>query len=191
MYRIIALLLLQLLLPYVAAIADFSIPYAYADGDGDGEGESDSDGGGDSDGGSDGGDSSSEGSSSGDNSSGDNSGASPDSSSSSESESGDSEKSGNSDNRQRNSKGHGRGKSHQKSIRNAVQRNQILPLNQIKRLIRKHTRSEIISIELEKKRFGWVYEFKIVDRSGHLLDIYMDAKTGKILKSKSLGKRDN
>ncbi len=178
MYRIFALILLLLALPYAAVISDVGIPNAYADSDGDSGGDSggDSDGDGDSDGGS--GDSDSDG---GADSSGDS-----DSDSDSDSDDGDQERSGNRD--YKSSKGKSR-RSHQKSIRKAVQRKQILPLNKIKQRIAKYTKSEIISIELERKRFGWVYEFKIIDRKGRLLEVYMNATTGKVIKSKNKGKR--
>lgn len=115
MFRIVALILVQLLAPYLAVVCDVSIPYAYADSD-------------DS------------------------------------------------------------GRSHQRSIRKAVQQKKILPLGRIKRYIEKKTNSEIIHIELERKHGQWVYEFKIVDRRGRLREIYVDATNGKVLKSKSIGK---
>ncbi len=116
MFRIIALILLQLLAPYIAVISDISIPYAYADNDGS-------------------------------------------------------------------------GRSHQRFIRKAVQQKQILPLGKIKQYIENKTKSEIIYIELEREHGQWVYEFKIVDRHGHLREIYVDATNGKILKSEPIGKR--
>jgi len=75
-------------------------------------------------------------------------------------------------------------KSHQKTIRNAVQQKKILPLGDIKRIVEKKFGSEIISIELERKRRRWVYEFKIVDRQGRLREVYVDASNGVIIKSK-------
>jgi len=76
-------------------------------------------------------------------------------------------------------------KSHQRSIRKAFQRKQILSLRTIMRIIQNKTKSEIIGIDLEHKEYGWVYEFKIVDRKGRLLELYVDAKNGNILKTKS------
>ena len=117
MFRIVALILVQLFAPYLAIVSEVSIPYAYADND-------------DS------------------------------------------------------------GRSHQRSIRKAVQQNQILPLGKIKRIIEKKTKSEIIYIELEREHGQWVYEFKIVDRKGRLREIYVDATSGKILKSEPIRKRN-
>ncbi len=179
MYRIFALLLLLLTLPYVAVISNVGISHAYADSDGDSGGDSGGDS--DSDGGS--GDSDSEG---GAGSSGDSEGNDEDHDDDSADDDGNQERSKNRG--LKTSKGKS-GRSHQKSIRKAVQRNQILPLNKIKRRIAKYTKSEIISIELEHKRFGWVYEFKIIDRKGRLLEVYMNATTGKVIKSKNRGKR--
>ena len=74
--------------------------------------------------------------------------------------------------------------SHQGTIRRAVQQKKILPLGKIKRIVERKTRSEIIKIELERKRHRWIYEFKIVDRQGRLREVYVDASNGIILKTK-------
>ncbi len=74
--------------------------------------------------------------------------------------------------------------SHQGTIRRAVQQKKILPLGEIKRIVKKKTKSEIIKIELERKNRRWVYEFKIVDRQGRLREVYVDASNGTIIKSK-------
>jgi len=75
-------------------------------------------------------------------------------------------------------------KPHQGTIRRAVQQKKILPLGEIKRIIEKKTNSEIIKVELERKKRRWVYEFKIVDRQGRLREVYVDASNGTIIKSK-------
>jgi len=75
-------------------------------------------------------------------------------------------------------------KSHQMTIRKAVQQKKILPLGDIKRIVEKKTNSEIIKIELERENRRWIYEFKIVDRQGRLREVYVDASNGTILKSK-------
>ncbi len=74
--------------------------------------------------------------------------------------------------------------SHQGTIRRAVQQKKILPLGEIKRIVKKKTKSEIIKTELERKNRRWVYEFKIVDRQGRLREVYVDASNGTIIKSK-------
>ncbi len=76
------------------------------------------------------------------------------------------------------------GKSHQQTVRRAVQQKKILPLARIKQIVERKTKSEIISVELERKKRRWVYSFKIVDRRGRLREIYVDATNGSILKSK-------
>ncbi len=75
--------------------------------------------------------------------------------------------------------------SHQNLIRNAVQRKQILSLSRIKRIIKNKTKSEIISIELERVGRSWVYEFKIVNKRGRLRELKVNARNGKILRSYS------
>ncbi len=73
--------------------------------------------------------------------------------------------------------------SHQKTIRSAVQQKKILPLGEIKRIVKKKTKSEIIKIELERENRRWIYEFKIVDQQGRLREVYVDASNGTIIKS--------
>jgi uncharacterized membrane protein YkoI len=36
-------------------------------------------------------------------------------------------------------------------------------------------------VELEREHGRWVYEFKIVDAGGRLLEVYVDARTGALL----------
>lgn len=193
MFRIVALILVQLLVPSLAVVSDVSVPYAYADSDSDSDsdGDSDSDDGEDSDDSDDSDDSNSEsetGSPSGENTSG-----GSNDSGNTENESKDADDADNEGariNKPNSSlRNDGSARSHQRSIRKAVQQKQILPLGKIKRYIEKKTKSEIIYIELEREYGRWVYEFKIVDRRGRLREIYVDATNGKILKSEPIGKR--
>ncbi len=164
MFKVTALLLLRLLLSSIIIVGPLSAPYAYADSGGDSDSDSgddsDSDSDSDSDADSDSGsDSGSDGSSSNDNSSGN-------------------------DEHEGRRAGNKISRSIQRQIRKAVQQNAILPLSTIKRIVTKKTRSEILRIELERKRGRWIYEFKVVDRKGRLLEIYVNAKNGDILRSK-------
>jgi uncharacterized membrane protein YkoI len=40
---------------------------------------------------------------------------------------------------------------------------------------------EVVGVEFEREHGRWVYEFKIIDSGGRLLEVYVDAKTGTVL----------
>lgn len=40
---------------------------------------------------------------------------------------------------------------------------------------------EIVGVEFEREDGRWIYEFKLVDRIGRLLEVQVDAATGNIL----------
>jgi uncharacterized membrane protein YkoI len=41
---------------------------------------------------------------------------------------------------------------------------------------------EIVSISFEREHDLWVYEFKVVEPSGRLVEVYVDAASGRVLK---------
>ena len=197
MFRIVFTVLLQLLAPYIAIMGDVSVPFAYADTDSDSNRDADNVFDSDSDDGDDSDDSDEpESESETGNHSNGNPGNTGNESKGTDNEDDADDESNNSyehgirtNKSSTNLRNNGSGRSHQRSIRNAVQQKQILPLGEIKRHIEKKTKSEIIYIELEQEDGQWVYEFKIIDSRGHLREIYVDANSGKILKSKPIGKQ--
>jgi uncharacterized membrane protein YkoI len=40
---------------------------------------------------------------------------------------------------------------------------------------------EVVGVEFEHEDGKWVYEFKVIDNRGRLLEVYVDAKTGAVL----------
>ena len=58
----------------------------------------------------------------------------------------------------------------------------IVPLRDVLDSVRKDFQGEIVGIEFEKKDGLWVYEIKMVAQDGRYLEIYVDAKSNKILK---------
>lgn len=68
--------------------------------------------------------------------------------------------------------------------RAAVEKGEILPLEQVLAGLRTEVSGEISQIELEKEGGVWVYEFKIISPRGHMVEVYADAKTGKLIKKK-------
>ena len=65
--------------------------------------------------------------------------------------------------------------------RRAVSREEALPMAQLLDQIQKRIPGEVVGVEFEREHGRWVYEFKIVDDEGRLLEVYVDAKTGEVL----------
>ncbi|RMF03232.1 MAG: peptidase [Alphaproteobacteria bacterium] len=66
----------------------------------------------------------------------------------------------------------------------ALQKGAILPLPEILGRITSRIEGEIIETELEFEEARPVYEFKYVDRKGRVRELYVDARTGAVLKDK-------
>lgn len=62
------------------------------------------------------------------------------------------------------------------------QSNDILPFNEILEIIVNKTGGEIIETEFEYKHGVPIYEFKYISKSGRVREVYVDAKTGRIIK---------
>ena len=58
----------------------------------------------------------------------------------------------------------------------------ILPFEDILKVVRSRIRGEIIETEFEVEHGIPTYEFKYIDKSGRVREIYVNARTGKILK---------
>ncbi len=61
---------------------------------------------------------------------------------------------------------------------------EILSLAQILEKVRPGISGEIIKVEIEHEDGRWVYEFKVLGDNGRRTDIYVDGKTGKIIRKK-------
>lgn len=60
----------------------------------------------------------------------------------------------------------------------------VLPLPQVLGIVGPQIDGEIIETEFEYEHGRPVYEFKYVDRNGRVRELYVDARTGNILKDK-------
>jgi uncharacterized membrane protein YkoI len=60
----------------------------------------------------------------------------------------------------------------------------ILPFRDILKAVKPFIRGEIIETEFEVEHGLPVYEFKYVDKSGRVREMYVNARTGKIIKDK-------
>jgi uncharacterized membrane protein YkoI len=59
---------------------------------------------------------------------------------------------------------------------------QILSLEKIYELAKTIKQGEILETELEKKRDRYIYEVELLDKSGQVWEVKLDAKTGKLIK---------
>jgi uncharacterized membrane protein YkoI len=67
--------------------------------------------------------------------------------------------------------------------RRALECGEVMPLADVLAAVRPHISGKIIETEFEREDGIWVYEMKYIDRQGHLVEIYVDARTGRILKT--------
>jgi uncharacterized membrane protein YkoI len=70
------------------------------------------------------------------------------------------------------------------SVRAAVERGELKSLAEVLQSVRPKLPGEVLGIEIEREQGLWIYEFRIVDDKGRLFDVYVDAATAKILKTK-------
>ena len=76
----------------------------------------------------------------------------------------------------------GSGRDHDRALR-AVERGEALPLAEILERFRPELLDgEIADVEFERKQGRWVYELKVIDRSGRLWEFYVDAASAEVLK---------
>lgn len=65
--------------------------------------------------------------------------------------------------------------------REALRRKEILPLDQVLNAIRDRVPGEIVEIELEREQDRWIYEVEIIDESGRMRDVLVDARNAEII----------
>lgn len=65
--------------------------------------------------------------------------------------------------------------------RRAVERGEALPVADLLERLKARVPGEVVGIEFAREHGIWIYEFKIVDDRGHLLEVHLDAQTGEIL----------
>ena len=66
--------------------------------------------------------------------------------------------------------------------RRALERGEIRPLSEILASVRARIPGEVVKVEIEREDGVWVYELKIVAKDGRFLEVYVDAKTARIIK---------
>lgn len=69
----------------------------------------------------------------------------------------------------------------QDRARQAVQSGQILPLNKVLTQVEAQHPGQVLEVELEQKGGRWLYEIKVIDATGQMMRLHVDATTGAIL----------
>jgi len=75
------------------------------------------------------------------------------------------------------------GDSDHERARRAVACGEIMPLADVLAAVRPHISGNVIETEFEREDGIWVYELKYIDPQGHMVEVYVDATTGRILKT--------
>jgi uncharacterized membrane protein YkoI len=81
---------------------------------------------------------------------------------------------------------HGDGLDYERA-REALERNEVLPLARILPEVEQHTGARMIEVEFELEDDRYVYEFELVTADGRLIEAIVDASTGQIV---SVGPED-
>ncbi|WP_245265925.1 PepSY domain-containing protein [Bradyrhizobium japonicum] len=64
--------------------------------------------------------------------------------------------------------------------RRAVEAGEIRPLSDVLNMVKGKLRGEVVGVKLEREAGVWMYEFRVVDEEGQLLEIHVDARSGEI-----------
>lgn len=74
--------------------------------------------------------------------------------------------------------------------RQALLAGEILPLKTILERVERSQPGQVMEVELEQKPAGWIYEVKLLQTEGRLLKLYVDARSGEILRIKQKGSQE-
>lgn len=66
-------------------------------------------------------------------------------------------------------------------LRAAVARGEVLSLSTLQERLSKAFPGQIVGVEVEEKKGRFIYEFKVLQSNGRLLEIEMDAATAEVL----------
>jgi uncharacterized membrane protein YkoI len=70
------------------------------------------------------------------------------------------------------------------AARGAVEAGEARPLNEILKIVEDKLPGEIVRVKFERENGLWVYEFRVVNGQGRLLEVYVDARSGEITRIK-------
>lgn len=74
-----------------------------------------------------------------------------------------------------------RGGGLEERARTAVRKGEIRRLREVYRVVRQRSGSEVIDVDLHQRAGGWVYALRVVTPRGRVRDVFLDARTLKIL----------
>jgi uncharacterized membrane protein YkoI len=75
---------------------------------------------------------------------------------------------------------HGDDPKRRDEVRRAVEAGEVLPLAQILEKVRGKVSGDITGIEINHEGGRWHYEFRVIERSGRVLEVHVDARSGNI-----------
>lgn len=64
----------------------------------------------------------------------------------------------------------------------ALARGEILPIARVLQIATGRVPGDVLKVELEREKFGFKYEVKILTGSGRVREVEIDAKTGRVIK---------
>jgi len=67
------------------------------------------------------------------------------------------------------------------ALREAVRQGHVKPLAEILQIVTRTQPGDVTGVEVERKGSAWIYEIRIVDPSGHLIEVKVDAATGQTI----------
>jgi len=70
------------------------------------------------------------------------------------------------------------------TARGVVEAGEARPLNEILKIVEGKLPGEIVRVKFERENGLWVYEFRVVNGEGRLLEVYVDARSGEIRRIK-------
>lgn len=76
------------------------------------------------------------------------------------------------------------GASDHERARAALQAGEILSLQKVLERVQASHPGDVLEVELEREQGRWVYELKLLQRSGALLRLDVDARTAEVLRSR-------
>ena len=68
--------------------------------------------------------------------------------------------------------------------REAVRAGLVLPLPAVLERLKREVPGQVLEVELEQERSGWIYEIKLLTPAGQLIKVYLDARTAEVLRIK-------
>ncbi|MEQ1714489.1 MAG: PepSY domain-containing protein [Hyphomicrobium sp.] len=69
---------------------------------------------------------------------------------------------------------------HRDALRGAVERGEAKPLAEVLRIVAANHPGDIVGVEVELKGGVWIYEVRVADSNGRLIEVHVDAASGVI-----------